>query len=179
MASICAEVSRAGDFPELSAARRQGDVRTAGVAAPVWQRQQVLWQNRHTSLLKAICRDIGIEGDVVKEIDELAAMVERVAASGYPQGPIPVSPETLRRVGEGIAEKARETLSAMDVQDVTTRVVDGDPAGNIIAAAEHENAELVVMGRRGLGNVAGLVMGSVSHKVAHLASARVSRSSDG
>ena len=80
-----------------------------------------------------------------------------------------MSPETLRRVGEGIAEKARETLSAMDVQDVTTRVVDGDPAGNIIAAAEHENAELVIMGRRGLGNVAGLVMGSVSHKVAHVA----------
>lgn len=47
--------------------------------------------------------------------------------------------------------------------------MDGDPAGNIIAAAEHEKAELVVMGRRGLGNVAGLVMGSISHKVAHLA----------
>ena len=105
----------------------------------------------------------------MKEIDELAAMVARVAASGYPQGPIPVSPETLRKVGEGIAEKARETLLAMGVQDVTTQVVDGDPASNIIAAAGHEKAELVVMGRRGLGNVAGLVMGSVSHKVAHLA----------
>ena len=66
-----------------------------------------------------------------------------------------------------IAEKARETLSVMGVPDVTTEVVDGDPAGNIIAAAEHEKAELVVMGRRGMGNVAGLVMGSVSHKVAH------------
>ena len=52
---------------------------------------------------------------------------------------------------------------------MTTQVVDGDPASNIIAAAGHEKAELVVMGRRGLGNVAGLVMGSVSHKVAHLA----------
>ena len=80
-----------------------------------------------------------------------------------------MSPETLRKVGEGIAGKTRETLAVMGVQDVTTQVVDGDPAGNIIAAAEHERAELVVMGRQGLGNVAGLVMGSVSHKVAHLA----------
>ncbi len=130
---------------------------------------QALLQHATAPDLKAICRDIGIEEDVVKEIDELASMVERVAASGYPQGPIPVSPETLRKVGEGIADKARETLSAKGVQDVTTQVVDGDPASNIIAAAGHEKAELVVMGRRGLGNVAGLVMGSVSHKVAHLA----------
>jgi len=79
-----------------------------------------------------------------------------------------VSPETLRKVGEGIAEKARETLSAKGVQHLETRVVDRDPASNIIAAVGHEKAELVVMGRRGLGNVAGLVMGSVSHKVAHL-----------
>ena len=106
--------------------------------------------------LKAICQDIGIEGDFVKDIDELAEMVARVAASGYPQGPIPVLPETLRKVGEGLPGGGN-------------RVVDGDPAGNIMAAAEHEKAELVVMGRRGLGNVAGLVMGSVSHKVAHLA----------
>lgn len=68
-----------------------------------------------------------------------------------------------RKVGEGIAEKARETLLAMGVQDVKTRVRDGDPASDIIAAVEHEEAELVVMGRRGLVNVAGMVMGSVSH----------------
>ena len=52
---------------------------------------------------------------------------------------------------------------------MTTQVVDGDPADNIIAAAEHEKAELLVMGHRGLRNVVGLVMGSVLHKVAHLA----------
>ena len=119
--------------------------------------------------LKAICEDSGIEGDVVKEIDDLAAMIARVAAAGYGQGPIPVPPESLRKVGEGIVEKAAERLRAKGVGDVKTQVVDGDPAGNIIAAVEHEQAELVVMGRRGLGDVAGLVMGSVSHKVAHLA----------
>ncbi len=111
--------------------------------------------------LKAIGQDIGIEGDVVKDIDELAGMVARVAASGYPQGPIPVSrcrPRLCVRSAKG-SGKAQETLSPKGVREVGTRVVDGDPAGNIIAAAEHEKADLVVMGRWGLGNVAGLVMG--------------------
>lgn len=119
--------------------------------------------------LKAMCEDARIGEDVVKEIDARVAMVTRGSAAGYPQGPIPVPPETLRKVGEGIAEKAREALSAKGVRDVTTQVVDGDPASSIIAAAEHEGAELVVMGRRGLGNVTSFLMGSVSHKVAHLA----------
>ena len=41
-----------------------------------------------------MCQGIGIEGDVVKDIHEIAGIVARVTASGYPQGPIPVSPET-------------------------------------------------------------------------------------
>ena len=52
--------------------------------------------------------------------------------------------------------------------DVTVQVVEGKAADNIIAAAAKENADLIVMGRRGLGDVAGLLMGSVSHKVTHL-----------
>ncbi len=79
-----------------------------------------------------------------------------------------MSPETLRKVGEAIAGNACETLSVKSVRDVD-RVVDGDLAGNIIVAAEHGKAELVLMGRKGLSNVASLVMGNVSHKVAELA----------
>ena len=44
----------------------------------------------------------------------------------------------------------------------------GHPAESIVAYAKAEEADLIVMGRRGLGSVSGLLMGSVSHKVAHL-----------
>ena len=54
------------------------------------------------------------------------------------------------------------------VKDITTQILDGAPADMIIAAAENENADLIVMGSRGLGNFAGLLLGSVSHKVSHL-----------
>ena len=68
-----------------------------------------------------------------------------------------------------IAAKARQVLEKNGVEQVSTQVIDGKPAENIISAAEHEKADLIVMGRRGLGDIAGLLMGSVSHKVTHLA----------
>jgi nucleotide-binding universal stress UspA family protein len=39
----------------------------------------------------------------------------------------------------------------------------------ILEVAEEEHADLVVMGSRGLSDFAGLVLGSVTHKVLHLA----------
>ncbi len=42
----------------------------------------------------------------------------------------------------------------------------GDPATHITDYVKKNGADLVVMGRRGLGDLAGLFLGSVSHKVA-------------
>lgn len=43
----------------------------------------------------------------------------------------------------------------------------GDPADEILRAARHVEAELIVMGARSLGRVERLVLGSVSTKVMH------------
>ncbi|HUO45666.1 MAG TPA: universal stress protein [Acidimicrobiia bacterium] len=45
----------------------------------------------------------------------------------------------------------------------------GDPAATIVRLAKEVGADLIVMGSRGLGSVAGLLLGSVSHKVGHAA----------
>ena len=44
----------------------------------------------------------------------------------------------------------------------------GSPAYAIAEMAESRDVDAIVMGRRGLGDMGGLVMGSVTHKVGHL-----------
>ena len=52
---------------------------------------------------------------------------------------------------------------------VDTLIQGGDPAQRILETAKREKVDLIVMGRRGLSDLEGLLMGSVSHKVSHLA----------
>ena len=48
-------------------------------------------------------------------------------------------------------------------------VAAGDPADTILARARREKADIIVLGSRGLGAIKELVLGSVSHDVAHKA----------
>ncbi|MCC6259981.1 MAG: universal stress protein [Anaerolineales bacterium] len=49
--------------------------------------------------------------------------------------------------------------------EIHTEVVEGDPAEIIINLATSRKSDLIVMGSRGLGRLAGLVLGSTSQKV--------------
>ena len=96
-------------------------------------------------------------------------------------------PVTVRRRGilevEGaraeMEEEAKE-LASEAVELLTQRglrasgvVVKGDPAAAILETAEEEGADLIVIGRRGLGRLAGLLLGSVSERIARHASVPV------
>ncbi|GAB4262629.1 MAG: universal stress protein [Deferrisomatales bacterium] len=48
---------------------------------------------------------------------------------------------------------------------VEERLLEGDPAKNILTVAAVEGCDLIVMGSRGLSDLEGLLLGSVSHKV--------------
>lgn len=62
---------------------------------------------------------------------------------------------------------ARKLLDDAGVRHASHTVV-GEPAETIAAYAEQQDCAGIVMGTRGLGRVAGLVLGSVAHKVLHL-----------
>lgn len=130
---------------------------------------QALLHHTSTTDVKAIAETVGAADTVIEKLDELENAMFEVAAADYGPATVPVPPDILRQVGDKIAEKARQAFEAKGVRKIVTQVIDGSPAENIIAAAGHEKADLIVMGRRGLGNIAGLLMGSVSHKVSHLA----------
>jgi nucleotide-binding universal stress UspA family protein len=53
--------------------------------------------------------------------------------------------------------------------EVRTQIAWGDPAQAIIDAARREHADAIVLGRRGRGRLAGLLLGSVSQKLVSLA----------
>ncbi len=55
----------------------------------------------------------------------------------------------------------------------TLKVAIGDPAAEIIEIAAKEKADLIIIGSRGLGAIQGVVMGSVSRKVAQHATCPV------
>ncbi|MES1930527.1 hypothetical protein SADO_14794 [Salinisphaera dokdonensis CL-ES53] len=82
---------------------------------------------------------------------------------------VPPSPEQLESAGRSVIDAARQILESSGCEAIETEIVGGDPAQRIVQAAEREGADLIVMGRRGLSDFGGLMIGSTSHKVGHLA----------
>jgi nucleotide-binding universal stress UspA family protein len=74
-----------------------------------------------------------------------------------------------QELGERLVEGAKWQAQSAGVAKVTSLVEDGDPAHRIVEVAEREGVDLIVMGRRGLGDLKGLLLGSVTHKVAQAA----------
>ena len=96
----------------------------------------------------------------------------------YPSGPLArsdleqtmiSSAKIYREIGERILEGARFRAEQREVRAVETLIEHGDPAHRIIEAARKHGADLIVLGRRGYGDLKGLLLGSVSHKVCQLA----------
>lgn len=71
--------------------------------------------------------------------------------------------------GQAIVERARRMARSGGAPDATTLVEAGHPPTMIVDFATEADIDVICIGRRGLGNVRGLLLGSVSHEVAHLA----------
>ena len=65
---------------------------------------------------------------------------------------------------QDILQKAVEMVGDVPAE-VHTELIEGDAAESIIEIARTRNSDVIVMGSRGLGRLAGLVLGSTSQKV--------------
>jgi nucleotide-binding universal stress UspA family protein len=74
-----------------------------------------------------------------------------------------------RLLGDALTREAERRLADRGVARSRSLVVDGSPASAILATASDEAVDMIVLGSRGRSPVAGVFLGSVSHKVAHLA----------
>lgn len=90
----------------------------------------------------------------------------------HPQPSFIGSPYAQRALS-GELEKAKAALAGAEAAaaeagvPLETEEVEGDPAERIIELAQFRKADLIVVGSRGLGAIAGTLLGSVSSKVVH------------
>lgn len=71
--------------------------------------------------------------------------------------------------GQAIVAAGAAVAAAKGVQRLTTEVLTGDPTEELLEYAREQGIDLMVVGRRGLGQIRGLLMGSVSWKINSMA----------
>jgi len=82
-------------------------------------------------------------------------------------------PEDLRFVltdqvqAEELAERGRALAREQGAQRTVVRALPGEPAEVLLEAADELQADLIVVGSRGLGSHAHVILGSVAASVAH------------
>ena len=80
-----------------------------------------------------------------------------------------ISPRLLIEIGEHIIEGAKGRAEQNGLENVDVRLEAGDPADRILECIDEEKIDCVIMGSRGLNDLKGLFLGSVSHKIANRA----------
>ncbi|PMR75497.1 universal stress protein [Billgrantia endophytica] len=76
-------------------------------------------------------------------------------------------------IGQQVVEKAAEAAREQGITKIETIIGHGDPARTIVSEAKKRGVEAIVLGSRGLSDLKGFVVGSVSHKVGHAATCSV------
>jgi nucleotide-binding universal stress UspA family protein len=84
-----------------------------------------------------------------------------------------VSKLGMEEEAERIKLKVKQLVDCKDVECEVTTLIGSNPSRALVRTAERENFDLIVVGSRGLGNVASFLLGSVSRQVVTKASCNV------
>ncbi|MCP4319867.1 MAG: universal stress protein [Hyphomicrobiales bacterium] len=113
------------------------------------------------------------DGNVPEALYDAASReLEEAEGSGQETGVHPHQSRHLRvldYIGHMLLRKAQEQAEGKGVKRAETVIDFGDAAERILHHAEQVSANLIIMGSRGFSELKGLFLGSVSHKVFHLA----------
>ncbi len=91
------------------------------------------------------------------------------AVAGYHAATTMPSSEEIKKASDKIVNAAKAIAEQYNLKITQTHVERGEAAEHIVACAEGCGADLIVMGRRGLGSVGSLLQGSTTLQVNHLA----------
>lgn len=85
--------------------------------------------------------------------------------TGRPFPALVVTRAMMEVVAEAALKPAREASRAAGAARIKEEIRSGDPAEELLDYAESQGIDLIVAGRRGLGTLGGLAMGSVTLKL--------------
>ncbi|WP_282607022.1 universal stress protein [Pelagibius sp. Alg239-R121] len=127
----------------------------------------VLLHGQTPELLLGVVDKDRLDAETLDALENVRAVGGLAMGEAYAVQLIPDA--VLKDIGAEVLERAQKIASDKGLSKIETALLDGQPAHSILEAAEKDRADLIVMGMRGLAEVEGLLVGSVSYKVNHLA----------
>ena len=134
-----------------------------GVDGSDHSRRALIWAMRQAALQQVSLTVLAVRPDPVRPVTGVYWGVHV-----YPEDTH--NPEVVRKAIQEIVERVANEIGET-VPQVAVKVVTGDPAEELIKVSR--GADMVVVGSRGSGGFASLLMGSVSSKVMHHAACPV------
>lgn len=89
------------------------------------------------------------------------------AVAGYHMVTTMPDDKTVQAAAAKIIDAATKVVTDAGCTVAQSYTERGDPGDMVIALAKKIDADLIVTGRRGLGNIAGLILGSTSQRISH------------
>jgi nucleotide-binding universal stress UspA family protein len=122
----------------------------------------------YASAIAASCGARVIILNVVKvhKFKELSAETRTYAKLEQIPG---VDLDALKMIAGELVAHAEKRSRKKGVNDIVTQVQEGPVARTIIACAQQNDVDMIVIGSRGLGNIEATLRGGVSHRVELLA----------
>lgn len=125
---------------------------------------------RAAALAGELSEGFGAIVDIINVVSNTALIRPTGAYGEYAQleNVLITQKDLLRSAGTDVVAQAAKVVgdSGGKVDEATVEI--GSPAHVIVETAEGRDADCIVMGRRGLSDFKGLMMGSISHRVGHL-----------
>jgi len=106
---------------------------------------------------------------VLNVIQETALVPVPMGVMAEVEGVYVTNREAMQSAADELTERAMTRAEIAGLREVERIVRFGSAAKVIVDTADEEGVDVIVMGRRGLSDLKGLILGSVTHKVGHLA----------
>jgi len=124
--------------------------------------------HRAVSFAARLARELRAAEIILVNVGQIPVLaLSAPVAAGYVVDFAPLE-DALESAGHKVLDEAMKAFAGMDV-NVARVYRSGEPSAEVIRTAGESRVDLIVVGARGLGQIGGLFLGSVSERILHAA----------